>query len=103
MTGQLGLPWQGTTALSAHTSAMGAVAASERAGRQALALLALYRDRGPLTDREAAEALGVERTTVNARRAELRKLRLVRAVGVRRAATGINNTTWGLVEGGGRG
>lgn len=81
--------------LARHCSSMGARHAQERFARQALALLTLYRQRGPLTDKEAAQALGVERSTINARRNELVKRGLVTAVGVRRSEdTRINNTTW---------
>ena len=82
-----------------HCSSMGALDAAEHSGRQALALLALYRAQGPQTDQEAADALGIERTSVNARRAGLIRLRLVDASpkGIRKnASTGISNATWGL-------
>jgi predicted ArsR family transcriptional regulator len=92
----IGLPFHGVEPIARHCSHQGAVDASERAGRQALALLALYRQHGPLTDREAARRLDVERTTINARRNELVKLGLVTSHGSKRADTGIRNTLWGL-------
>lgn len=87
------------TPIARHCSSMGALDAAERSGRQALALLALYRAQGPKTDAEAADALGIERTSVNARRAGLIRLRLVDAApkGIRKnAATGISNSLWGV-------
>jgi hypothetical protein len=94
----LSLQFSGATVLSRHCSAQGAIAAAERCGRQALTLLALYRARGPLTDAQAAEAMGIERTSINARRNALRKLGLVQAVdAVKNTQTGISNTRWGLV------
>jgi len=95
----LSLPFSGATVLSRHCSAQGAISAKERCGRQALALLALYRARGPLSDAQAAEAMGIERTSVNARRNSLVKLGLVVAVdAVKNPQTGINNTRWGLAS-----
>ena len=82
-----------------HCSSMGALDAAERSGRQALALLAAYRQHGPLTDQEAADRLGIERSSINARRAGLIRLSLVDASpkGIRKnTATGISNATWGL-------
>lgn len=93
----LSLPFQGSEPLSRHCSYQGARHAAERAGRQALALLALYRLHGPLTDAQAASLLHVERTTVNARRNELKRLGLVRAIDTaKNPDTGVRNTTWGL-------
>lgn len=84
-----------------HCSSMGALSASERIGRQCLALLTLYRQHGPFTDAEAAARLRVERTTICARRHELIARGLVQRVGTRKHATTlISNTTWGLVPGG---
>lgn len=91
------LPFQGAEPVSRHCSHAGALAASERVGRQCVALLAAYALHGPLTDAEAAMHLGVERSTINARRAELIRRRLVEAHGTRKnPATGISNTSWGL-------
>lgn len=94
----LRLPFEGGSDIPAHCSHAGAKAAAERAGRQALALLAAYREHGPLTDAEAAYWLNVERTTINARRAELMRLGLVKVDGVRKnPKSNISNATWGLV------
>lgn len=93
----LTLPFQGSESIARHCSHQGAVSAAERAGRQAVAILALYQQRGPLTDAEVAEALGIQRSSVNARRAALAKLQLVRSWGTKKnAATGVNNVIWGL-------
>lgn len=84
--------------LAKHCSQQGAQSAQERIGRQCLALLTLYRQSGPLTDAEAAQALEIDRSTINARRNELRRRGLVEAVGTKRNEhTGISNTTWGLL------
>lgn len=93
----LSLPFQGNEPVSRHCSHQGAVAASEKVGRQCVQLMTLYRQKGPQTDQEAADALGIQRSTVNARRAELVKRGLVQAVGTsKNMATGVNNTLWGL-------
>lgn len=95
-TDDLRLPFSGVTPTSRHTSAQGAIAATERIGRQALALLTAYRTHGPLTDAEAADVLGVERTTICARRNELVKRRLVEPVDVVKGRRGVNNVRWAL-------
>jgi len=95
------LPFHGVTTISARCSREGAVAASERVARQCLRLLTAYAQRGPMNDREMAAFLGLERTTVNARRNELVKRALVMPYGKRKAETGINNTQWGLTQRGG--
>lgn len=92
-------PFSGSTPLSKHTSWLGAQSAAERIGRQALALLTAYQDRGPLTDVEAAAVLNVERSTINARRNELVRRGLVAAIGATaNVRTGIRNVTWGLSQ-----
>jgi len=93
----LSLPFQGSTPMSLHCSAEGAKSAAERCGRQALALLALYRARGPLTDADAADAMGIERTSINARRNALVRLGLVEAYDtIKNARSGISNVRWQL-------
>src|SRR5678816_3276416 len=92
----LSLPFSGSVTLSRHSSYQGAVSASERVGRQCLALISAYKDHGPLTDAQAAQVLGVERTTINARRAELRKRGLVQAIDTIKGEHGVSNTRWGL-------
>lgn len=88
--------------LAKHCSSMGAQAAAQVADRQSLAILALYRSRGPQTDAEVEAALNIRRSSVNARRRVLIQLGLVdpQPKGTRKnAVTGISNSTWGLVEG----
>ncbi len=94
----ISLPFQGIEPMARHCGYQGARHAAERVGRQCLALLALYRGHGPLTDARAAFLLRLERTTINARRNELVKLGLVRAVDTEKNdTTGIRNVRWGLV------
>ncbi len=86
--------------LARHCSSMGAADAAHRADRQSLALLALYRQHGALTDAEAADLLGIQRSSINARRNTLIALQLVdgQPKGTRKnATTGISNALWGLV------
>lgn len=98
--GTLSLPFNGTTVISRHCSHQGAVAASERVGRQCVELLGAYATQGPLTDAEASAHLELQRSTINARRAELIRRGLVEAKGSRKnPATDVTNTTWGLVRG----
>jgi DNA-binding Lrp family transcriptional regulator len=75
---------------------MGAVSGAERVGRQCLALLSLYREQGPLTDAEAASLMEVERTTICARRNELRRRGLVKAIDTVVGHYLIRNMRWGL-------
>lgn len=97
MSADLLLPFSGVTPISRHCSYQGAVSAQERVGRQALAMLAAYRAHGALTDAEMAITVGIERSSVNARRSLLVKLGLVEAGGVKRNdITGISNTLWQL-------
>jgi len=91
------LPFSGSVTLSRHCSHQGAVGASERVGRQCLALLTAYRERGPLTDAAAAQMLGVERTTICARRNELKRRGLVQAVDTVKGDYGVNNVRWGFI------
>lgn len=76
-------------------SKAGARKAAESVGRQSLELLALYKQHGPLTDREAADLMRIERTTVNARRSQLRRLGLVTLVDTVLGTCGVRNTRWG--------
>jgi predicted ArsR family transcriptional regulator len=92
----LSLPFQGSTPLSHHCSYEGARDASERVGRQCVELLTAYKERGPLTDRQAAAVLGVDNTTICARRNELFKRKLVVAVDSVIGERGRPNTRWGL-------
>jgi len=95
----LSVPFQGSSPVSADCSRAGAVHAAETAGTQALQLLALYRQHGPLTDAEAAHLMGVDRCAINARRASLIKMELVdrKPKGTKRnAVTGVMNSMWGV-------
>lgn len=93
--GTLSLPFQGVEPMARQCSYDGALKASERVGRQCLELLAAYVD-GPLTDREAASVLSVAISTICARRNELVKLKLVKAVDTVQGECGVRNTRWGL-------
>jgi len=96
---QQSIPWQGSTSLSAHASREGAKQAQTRAASQTVRLLELYAQYGPLTDAEAARHLGVERTSINARRAPLVKGGIVVAVDmVPSTRGGGKNTRWGLKQ-----
>ena len=85
--------------LAAHTSYQGAQDAAGRAETQTLRLLELYAKRGPTSDWEASQILGVERSSINARRAPLCRRGIVVAVdAVPNGQTGIKNTRWALRE-----
>jgi hypothetical protein len=89
------LPFNGSTVQSRHASHTGAEDAKGRALTQTIRLLRLLKDHPDgLTDREAADMLMLERSTINARRAELVKADLVYAGGFRRGETGIKNVCW---------
>jgi predicted ArsR family transcriptional regulator len=91
-----GLPFNGSTTLSRFTSHQGAEDAKDRALSQTIRYLALLKQHDGLTDAEAARLLGIERTSVNARRAPLVKAGLVYAEGMRQGPTGIRNAVWKL-------
>ena len=96
---QPSIPWQGSTALSAHASREGARQAEKRAASQTVRLLELYAQYGPLTDADAARHLGVERTSINARRVPLVTRGIVVAVDtVPSTRGGGRNTRWGLKQ-----
>jgi hypothetical protein len=89
------LPFSGSTPQSRHTSRAGAENAAPRALNQTLKYMAALKARpNGLTDFEAAEVLGIERTSVNARRRPLVKAGLVVTGGFRRGPTGIKNVIW---------
>jgi hypothetical protein len=93
------LPFSGSSPLSRHTSFQGAEAATVRALPQTVRLLQLLHDAYPdgLTDAESAVRLGVERSSVNARRAPLVAAGLVEAYGTReRASSDLPNVIWRL-------
>jgi predicted ArsR family transcriptional regulator len=92
------LPFAASASPIAQTcSFAGAQDAIERSGTQTLRLLELYAKRGPTTDQEAADLLGLMRSTINARRGALCARGIVQAVDrVKNAQTGIVNTRWAL-------
>ncbi len=101
------MPWTETdlpfaespSPLAGQTSYNGAQAATGRAENQTIRLLELYAKRGPTHDWDAAKWLGIERSTVNARRVPLCKRGIVVAVDtVKNADTGIRNVRWGLAK-----
>lgn len=92
---QTDLPYSGVTSQSRHASYTGAVDAQPRAASQIVRYLQLLKSHPQgCTDREAAEALGLERTSINARRAMLVKAQLVYPDGFRAGSTGAKNTVW---------
>ena len=94
-----GLPFSGSVPLSTHTSYLGAASASARALPQLVTYLALLWHAYPdgLTDAESAERMGVERSSINARRAPAVQAGLVEPYGTRqRAATETANCVWRL-------
>jgi hypothetical protein len=98
------LPFSGSVALSRHTSYLGAQNAQPRACRQARLYLFLLDARGAegLTDFEAARLLGLERTTINARRVPLTNgdQPWVGTVKTRPGPTGVKNAVWQLTSAG---
>jgi len=94
-----GLPFSGATPLSLHNSAKGAEDAKVRALPQLVTYLTLLWHAYPdgYTDAESAERMGVERTSVNARRAPCVAAGLVEPYGSRtRPSTDTSNTVWRL-------
>lgn len=89
------LPFGGSTPQAAHASRAGAEDAAPRALNQTVRYLALLKSRPQgCTDAEAAHLLGLERTSINARRRPLVKAGLVYSDGFRPGDTGIKNTVW---------
>lgn len=82
-----------------HCSRMGAEDVATRSEFQRERLYNAYFLNGPMTDSEAADWLSLERSSIIPRRTELMDAGRVQKVGHRKnAATGISNTTWGLVK-----
>lgn len=103
----LDLPLSGSVPISRHCSALGAIAAQPRACRQARAYLMLLRERGDdgLTDYESAILLGLERSTINARRGSVSQGDepwVIASGRTRPGPTGIRNTVWVLSPAGAR-
>lgn len=90
------LPFQGSTPQSAHTSRAGAEDAAPRALSQTVKYLAILKAYGGTTDREAADLMGIERTSVNARRRPLVTAGIVVPKGFRQGPTGVKNVVWGI-------
>lgn len=89
------LPYGGTSPHAAHASRAGAEDAAPRALSQTVRYLAALRTYGGLTDAEAAQRLGLERSSINARRAPLVRAGIVRSNGFRPGPTGkIKNVVW---------
>jgi predicted ArsR family transcriptional regulator len=94
-----GLPFSGSSPLARHTSHQGADDAKARALPQVVVYLALLKQAYPdgYTDAEAAARMGVERTSINARRKPLEQAGLVESHGTReRASSGNPNVVWRL-------
>lgn len=100
------LPFSGSVPLSRHTSADGARDAAPRACRQTRQLLRLLAASGEegLTDWESARLMGIERTSVNARRAPLcaGDDPWVITTSTRPGPTGVRNAAWRLSIAGSR-
>jgi hypothetical protein len=99
----VGAPWQGTTPQSAHASLEGARAVQrDQVIDQASRYWRLLRARGArgATDWEAHEARQIQRSSINARRAELVHAGVAIApAGFRPGPTGIKNVVWVLAAG----
>lgn len=92
-----GLPFNGSSPLSRHTSRAGAEDAKARSASQIVRYLSALKEHGGLTDLEASKLLNIDRTSVNARRATLVKAGLVVASGeTRPGPTGVKNCVWRL-------
>lgn len=91
------LPFSGSTPLSRHCSHQGAEDAKDRALSQTIRYLALLKESGGLTDWEAHERLGIERTSITARRRPLVVAGIVvPSDETRPGPTGTKNTVWRL-------
>lgn len=90
------LPFSGSSPQPKHASFAGAQDAKARALTQVVRYLKLLKDRPDfgLTDMESARLMGVERSTINARRATLVKADLVYADGFRDGESGVKNCVW---------
>ena len=87
------LLFSGSGPQAKHASYTGAVSAEPRKASQIIRYLQLLKSHPHgCTDREAAEALGLE--PINARRAQLVKAQLVYPDGFRAGSTGARNVIW---------
>ena len=100
----LDLPFSGTTPQSRHCSALGAQDAARRWRGQCRAYLLLLASHGPCSDWDAHLYLALERTTINARRRDLRLHGLVEAEPGQfsKGPSGVRNCRWQLTEQGQR-
>lgn len=92
-------PFTGASVRTRHASSEGARNASERVGRQMLALLTAYKQAGSegLTDAEMEKVTTIDRSSVIPRRRELMKRGLVVELGSRKNPdSGVTNTSFGL-------
>lgn len=91
-----GLPFSGAIDVSRHASYKGAEAAKDRALPQLVLYLALLHGRWPdgFTDAEAADRLGIERSSINARRAPLVRAGIVESFGSRPGNYALDNVVW---------
>lgn len=102
----VGAPWQGSTSQSAHASLEGARTAMAKDGAAISQSIAYWQHlvgQGAhgSTDWESQEALGIQRSSINARRATLTAQSLTRTgvaciqpAGFRPGPTGIKNVVW---------
>jgi hypothetical protein len=89
------LPFSGDSPQSRRASRQGAVSAAGRAPSQVARVLQALKDRPwGLTDQELADLLGIQRSTINARRSELVKGNLVYAAGFKDGKFGTRNVVW---------
>lgn len=89
------LPFSGITSQSRHASHAGAENAAPRALSQTVRYLQTLKARPHgLTDAEAADLLGLQRSSINARRVPLVKAGLVVPDGFREGTSGVKNTVW---------
>lgn len=80
-----------------HTSRLGAESAANRAETQTARYLSLLQDYPEgLSDMQAARLMGVERTTINARRSPLHKAGVVVPNGFVTGDSGVKNVRWSL-------
>ena len=78
-----------------HASSMGALSVQAHADAQMQRIFDAYTMYGPLTDLEAQDRTGIQRSSIIPRRRELMKRGLVLAIGSKKERTGVTNTTWG--------
>lgn len=97
-TDSLALPFSGSLPLTRHCSYEGAKAALPRAGSQALRVLMVIKDHGPVTDHDLVARTGLPLNVVNARRHALLEKGLIHAAGSVVGPHAVRNTTWAFGE-----